>query len=357
MIDKLFHILYDTIIITIIKSTQELTLYIEVLHKKTLKDSIEKTFILNDTFSDTLLYDYLKQFIEETPYYYVTLLDVSYEQGAIPTCNKVEFGKYKDLSTAKHQCYENKWLYYTSFPELEEQLHFIGKVGVDFVFSPFIVLSRFFHDKMATSKETMFVLVLKESLTLAVFKENQLLFGSYIDISAHIASSNLSELLDEEEQEIEEQMEESVNLDDIALDGDLDLDDDLDELDDFDTIEDLNTLDALDTGDDLEQRLEENLEELDNAEENQAKEEEESNEGISDDYQHFLLIQQTLKAYYDDEKYNSDFIENIYIADGIKLSNDFKHYLQDELFLNVYIRSVEVEMELAALTKKELGLV
>lgn len=365
MIDKFFHILYDTIIVTVIKTTQELQLYIEILHKKTLKDSIEKTFTLNDSFSQKVLYEYIKKFSEQTPYLYITLLDTSYEQGALPTCDKQKFEPFKDLSTAQYNCYNQQWLYYTSKPELQDQIDFLGQVGVDFVYSPFVLLSKFFHDKITARHDAMFVLILEESLSIAVFKESQLLFGHYIDISAHVASSSLSEMLEENNEEMEE-MEESVDLDSVDLDNididdnDLGLDDDLDELDDFDTIEDLDSLeslDSLDEGDDLEQKLDENLEELDSEQaRSQQQETDDDDDKLSNDYERFLLIQQALKNYYSNEKYNSNFVENIYIADSVKLSSDFKRYLQDELFLNVFIRSVEIEFELTAITKEELGL-
>jgi len=46
----------------------------------------------------------------------------------------------------------------------------------------------------------------------------------------------------------------------------------------------------------------------------------------------------------------------MYIADGVGVTNDLKKYLEEEMFLNVYVRRAEIDAEVCELTKKELGL-
>ena len=55
------------------------------------------------------------------------------------------------------------------------------------------------------------------------------------------------------------------------------------------------------------------------------------------------------------EKYKSEFVENIYIADSIGISSDLKKYLEEELFLNVYVRHVNLPAEVCEIAKMELS--
>ncbi len=77
---------------------------------------------------------------------------------------------------------------------------------------------------------------------------------------------------------------------------------------------------------------------------------------FDEDYQRFLLIHSSLGHYYSDEKYDSQFIESVYIADSIGVGDDLSRYLEEEMFLNVYIRKIDLGYEIAQLVKMELSL-
>jgi len=140
-------------------------------------------------------------------------------------------------------------------------------------------------------------------------------------------------------------MQESIDLDDIASL------DDLDELDDdFGDIADLDSIDELDDFDetkDIEEELAENEEMQDDSIQD--------TDGLNEDFQRFSLIQSCVSTFYKDEKFESEFIENVYIGDGVGVSGDLKKYLEEEMFLNVYIRHVDLASELCAITKMELA--
>ena len=345
-------LLYDTTIVSIVEYSTELVVYIEIYGGKKLKNSFERRFVLNDSYSDKLLFNYLAPYLEDTPYHYVALLDNTTQQGVIPTCNKQEMKRFKDLSTSKYICYKNEWAFYTSQLDLEIQTKRFSKIGVDFIFSPFILLQRFFQDKIDAST-SMFVLVLEHSITILVFKESKMLFGSYIDYTPdeitdeEFSSAGLEDTIDE--------TEENIDLDEIdldALDDALDLDDSLDDLDDLDALDDLD-------GENLEQQLDENLEIIDNPEVDETEETKngiEKEQHFTKDFQRFTIIQNTLETFYKDDRFESEFIEHLYIADNGKLGSDFKKYIQDEMFLTPFIRTIEPEIELAHLAKEEAGI-
>ena len=344
--------MYDTALINIVIYAQSIHIYIEQLNKKKIKHSTEKIFLLNDSYRDELLYDYIKPFTDDTPYYYIAMLDASLEQGAIPTCDKHKMSLYKDLSTAQYVCIDNTWACYTSKLFLQEQMQLLGELGCDFIFSPFIVLKNFYADKIK-GKITFYAFVQEHSMTVAVFEQNKLLFGEYIDTRVEAISDEEMEFSDEEQSKPEE---ESVDLDDIKLDeSDLALDEDLDDLESFENIEELDDIDSLDDTD-AEEFLEENLEAI-SEETEEITDETKKIERSSEDFKRFILLQRSLSRFYNDERYESDFIENLFVADAVSLSNDFKRYIQDEMFLNVYIRKIEPELEICQLAKEELDLI
>jgi len=355
LLSKLFHVLYDTIIITIIKKPHKIYIYTEFFHKEKIKKSYEKEFILNDSYKPYLLKNYLKDFFNESPYCYISLLDTSSEQGAIPTCKKQEMEIFQNLVTSKYICIDNKWACYTSKPELEKQIKLINdEMRVDFVFSPFLILSHFFTDKISGSI-ALYAFLQEESVTVAVFQNSQLLFGEYIDLNTLVEDELLLDNINENEKTEEAIDIDAIDLDDIDIDDDFgDLDSFDDEIADLDTLDDINSLESEET---LEQQLDDNLEELNN-EDNQIESadqnEEKKEEKLTMDFQFFSIIQKALGYYYHSDQYKSDFVENIYVADGAGVTREFKKYIEDEMFLNVYIRTIEVELELIGLTKKEL---
>ncbi len=352
MFDKLFHFLYNTIIITIIKKPQTISVFIESFHRKKTIQSLEKEFVLNDSFKPILLQNYLKDFLNESPYCYITLLDTAVEQGAIPTCKKHEMENFHNLLTSKYICIEDKWACYTSKPAIKEQIDLLGNdIGVDFVFSPFLILKNFFQDKISGSI-ALYVLLQENSVTITVFENSTLLFGEYIDLNTLVTEELLLDHFHEETTE-----EENIDINTIDLD-DIDIEDDFGDIESLDDeIADLDTLDEindLESEANLEQQLEDNLEELDQQENDSNTNNEEKEEKLTMDFQFFSIIQKTLGYFYHSDKYKSDFVENIYVADNAGVTREFKQYIENEMFLNVYIRTIEIELELITLTKKEL---
>ena len=66
------------------------------------------------------------------------------------------------------------------------------------------------------------------------------------------------------------------------------------------------------------------------------------------------MIATRLQEYYEDSRYQNEFVESIYIADCSDSCVDLKRYLEEELFLSVVIRKVTLNEELVALTQEEV---
>jgi hypothetical protein len=290
---------------------------------------------------------FIEEYTKESPYSYITTLDTSAMQGALPTCEKTNLDYFQDLNTSEYKCHDNKWTFFTSKTDLYEIEKLYEKTGVDFIFSPFTLLSNFFKDKIDTNM-ALYILVQEDSLSLTVFNNSLLLYGEHLTLD--VENELYSSLNEDEDEEIDLGEEDGIDLEDIDISEGLDDLDDLDELDDFADIEDLDSLEEIDDfaeNQDLEEVFYEAEDKLI---------EEESEDNFNDDYQRYSLIQTSLGKYYKSEKYDSQFIENVYIADAVGISQELKRYLEEEMFLNVYVRNIDLCAEVTEITKMELNI-
>lgn len=327
---KFLEALYTKVFINIIVESSQSIVYIEVSSRDKVIDSIEKKF--DTTGMNSKMYELISSYLKESPYCYISVLDKSQSQGAIPSCSSSEMGKYEDMSSAKYVCISKEWAVYTSEYDLNATKHEYRSIGVDFIFSPFVIMTRFFKDKIDTTL-AMFVLIEDSNISFSVFDNSRLLYANYLNMQDKKEDDMLMDSSLEDE---------DLDLDGIELDN-VDTDDDMELLEDFSNIEDL------DSSDDIDEFAEAaDIEEIVHHEDVRS-----DSDGLNDDYQRFLLIQNALSSYYKDEKYKSQFVEKIYVADAVGLSGDFKRYLEEEMFLSVYVRKIDLSMELCEMAKAE----
>ncbi|MDK9693844.1 MAG: hypothetical protein OEL19_06330 [Sulfurimonas sp.] len=335
MISKLFSFLYAKVFVNIVVESSQSVVYVEVCSKKKVERSTHKYFAT--TTLNTHMYEFIAALYKESPFCYISILDKSPNQGVLPTCTTSEMGKYCDISALEHRCYSNEWAFYTSEYDLEATKQDYRNIGVDFIFSPFVLLAKFFKDKIENTL-SIFVLVESNSLSFMVFDHGKLLYGEYLTMQNNkehnalmIGSPLDDELGDDAEMD-------GINLEDITIG------------DDSSGFEDFATIEDLDAGDIIEEfsqaaPLDEVVHE---------KEEHVSSSGFNEDYQRFVLIQGALSTFYKDSKYKSQFVESIYVADGVGVSLDLKNYLEEEIFLSVYIRKIDLAAALCDLAKAEV---
>lgn len=350
MLSKLFESLYNKVIISIIVKRSSTDVYIELCSKKGEISHSQESFE-SVTLNEKMI-SFISSYIKESPFHYIALLDNSTDQGALPSCDKHELEKLYDLSICETKCYNKSWTYFTSKSDLTDQEKSYKPFDVDFIFSPFIILNNFFQDKIGTTL-AMFVLIQEHSLSLMIFDHGELLYGEHLDMETHayIDDSMLSQTM-ETSSEIEDSDDDmgSIDLEDIDVIDDID---DLDGLDDFGDLGDIEDLDTLEEIDEFSQKdVEEEFYEA----EDESILEEGGIDTFNEDYQRFSLIQNSLGEFYKSSKYKSQFIENIYLADGTGVSGDLKRYLEEEMFLNVYIRHLALGIESVGLVKEELGI-
>lgn len=336
MISKLLESLYTKVFINIIVENTQTVVYVEVCSSKSVLQSMHKYF--DTTTMNSKMYEFINAYYKESPFCYISVLDKSPLQGAVPTCNSNEMSKYCDISSSEYRCYSKNWAFYTSEYDLEAIKHEYRSIGIDFIFSPFAILANFFKDKIENTM-AMFLLIEDNYISLSVFDNSNLLYAQYLNMDHNKDSDELlmESSLDDEDDDM------SLGIEGIDLE-EIDIEDDSVGFDDFTNIEDLDDTDSID-----EFSEEQEIHEISTKEEQYV-----SADGFNEDYQRFSLIQSALNTFYKDPKYNSQFIENIYIADGVSVSGDLKNYLEEEMFLNVFIRKIDLGAALCDMAKAEI---
>jgi len=337
VLSKLYEVLYHKVFVNIVVGRSQSIVYIEECNSNGVVSSDSKSF--DTTTLNTQMYEYINLAIITSPFYYISILDTSETQGVIPTCSTRNIPTFCDLDMIKYICYQDKWAFYTSKLELDKLQNNYKKIGLDFIFSPFVILRNFFKDKI-DNYLAIYILIEENNITLSVFDNSSLLYGDYIDIQQ---SSEYEELLlDEvEEEEVDLDLDNSIDLDDI------DAMDDIDGLDDFGDIEDLDSIDEIDEFAESEDEEEKFMDEVD-------KPAVESTDGLNEDYNRFSLIQSSINRFYKGSIYESKFVESAYIADAAGMSGDLKRYLEEEMFLSVFMRQIDLNGEVCEVAKAEI---
>lgn len=343
MLSKLLESLYLKILVNIVVKKESSSVYIEVCSKKGVREEVEREF--DTTALSPQMYDFIHEYINESPYFYISVLDTSLVQGALPTCEKEKLRRYYDLSLSEYKCFEKQWTFYTAKNDIYETERKYEDIGVDMIFSPFVLLANFFADKI-NKNLAMYVLVQEGVISVAVFENATLLYAEHLDMATPDEAEDI--LLHEDidtTDGLDLELDDNIDLEDISVDeSDIESLDDLGDIEDLDAIEDI---DEFSESKDVEEEL---------LESDTVLPEDEENETFNEDYKRFILIQTAVSHFYKDDKYESRFIENVYIADGAGVTNDLKKYLEEEMFFNVYVRQTDLGAEVCELAKMELGL-
>ena len=304
-LNKAIEHLYLKVFVGIVVTNARNDVVVELVKGGELKERIDKSFNTN-SFDQTMA-EFIAPYLAQTPFYYIALLNPGEEQGALPSCSDKWAQQFTDISAAVTLCQDKKWMLYAAKSELDTAQHNYKEIGLDFIFSPFSVMKQFFHDQI-TADIALFVLTQDDTISIAVFMDGKLLFAEHRGMQE-------SETLIHDDDTASKNVEFDTE---IALDS-------------------INTYERLSEG--FNQKVEEKRTF--------------SLENFDKDFKRFQLIRNALHHCYNDPKYENQFIESVYVADGCGVGEDLKTYLEEELFLNVEIRPVELASEVVDLAKIE----
>lgn len=336
--------LYRRIIVAIIPSGDEVEVSVAA-YKKNKRLSKETKRFAGESVTGEIT-RYLRKFTEETPLYYVAVLNPDPNQGALDGCTIHEISDSEEMRGTKTICRKQKWTLYASAKELEGLKNRYAKIGLDYVFSPFSIIEHFFADKTG-GKLSLFILAQKDSLSIAFFEEGRLEYAHHYPM--HQKEGSLSEAEDVANIGFsvgveEEEPSRGINLDQIEMLDDLEIIEDLEDLSD---IEDLDALEEIAEFSEEEPVFEEKLSA---ASKGEGREEQDR---FSDDFYRYELIEKTLVRFYGSEHCHNRFVETAYIADAYGAGTELKRFLEEELFLHVVARKIDLGEEVIALSLAE----
>lgn len=305
---------------------------------------------------------FIERYERKSPFSYISVLNPVLQQGAHKGCSG------ENMKDNTWLCVGNKkrpWSIFTDVSTTRSVQKKFKSTGLDFIFSPYSIIAS--TKEINSDKAQLFVLVLEKSMSVSVFKDGVLEFAKQVSFdeaeNEFDMSDESSELLLEDELVLNEEGGMSM---DLTIDTESDTEDDmeledlegLEDLDELDGLDELDSLDELDELDDLgeEQALDDfqESEELVDMEEDLSTDSDTSLAGFSRNLKRFEMIQNSIHDFYKGADVESAFIEDVYVLDPYDDCADLRGYLEDELFVTVHFKNLNLHEALLVLSKNEV---
>ncbi|RDU65506.1 hypothetical protein [Helicobacter sp. MIT 14-3879] len=299
--------LYQKVIISIDIDIQ--TCKVRTTYQNTNQASEEKTYktINNDLPIEAA--KYIRYIQNKYPFTYIATIARVKRQGIV---NGNKLSSFEKFSLTPHlliiMLISKKWFVYIDKEDMAKYKSKFSKVkGVDFIFSPFCFIYEKVKNRLDTAKK-LYILQNNSSCTLLIADINGVYFGNYIMFEKE--SLNIQDNIEEKSDGIVE-FEEINDIDENII------------IKEFDNKQDTNTS---------------SLNDLNIA-----------NTMID-------IIKDTLNSFYKDDKYASDFIEELLILDACGISDNSITYLTNNIMLDTQFLRINICDEIEKLVKMELRL-
>jgi len=334
---------FTTLFISIIEGEDSYRLFCKVLKNNKLLNKFDKTFEIapNDEKLDSTIEDYIISLQEKYNTVYIALLLNSMGQGAIRGTHDKDFQKFSVHSNSVKTVKFKSWSSYVSYIDINWIQKIYKDIGLDFVYSPFVILYNLLSGYKLKHNLTLYILNQEASITIGIFKGDTLCFGAFykVDNNVNLSASMDIDDWEDEEEESSSSMVELDNLDSGALQN-------LDELSELNALDD-----ETNDGEFSDLKDEDNLDNLSSLEPEDL-----GIEGLElygRDLDVFKFLQKALGEYYKNGIYESDFIENAIIFDGYDISKEMIGRIEDDLMLSLEIHKIDIAEVVCDLSIKE----
>ena len=340
---KVFQKYLSNIFISIVQQGNEWVINSKVVKNGVLKDRFSKNFDTKEYENIPVkMEEYLDTLQTQYTFAYLALFLESMGQGAFNGITAIDFKNNSvDMKSVTHFNLDKKWSIYASFIDINWAKKLFKNVGIDFIYSPFIVQYSLIKKQKTKNKPILYMLNHQDSVTITVFDDKNLLFGAYFKTTT---DDNLSS----GEEEDWENAQEEEGIENITeLDG---MDDDSDSMD---TLEDLGELDDLSADDSMgfeDIKPEEN--DLGHFEGEDAIEDSDL-ELFGRDILIYKYLTSSLKEFYKNPLYNSGFIDTVIIYDGYEVSAELIDMIESELFMDIEMNKIDISETICNMAKEE----
>ena len=335
-ISKIVQKKFSNVFIAVIAEKNEYVLRYIIVKNGKITTNEDKRFPMDE---DKKLSSDIKEFLTSLQnnykFVYISYLLDSIGQNCIPTCNEKEFLKYNiNKEKIVQVCVENRWAAYSLKSDIEWIKALFEESGIDFIFSPFVILNDFIKNKKQKIKSNLFLLYTENFIALMIFDKDDLVFSAFFKIP--YKEFDFSQDDEEPKPEESESIVEGIELDNIESEDE-----------EFDGFVDITKLDD-DTG------IEEEI--LESAKEDVATSTLDDLELYGREVVIFKFISSAIEEYYKNDIYESEFLEEIIIYNDSNISNDIITMIENDLFLDVEIHSIDIKEEMINMSIKEANL-
>ena len=347
---KVFQKYLSNIFISIVQQGSEWIVYSKVVKNGVLKDKSTKNFDAKEYESIPIkMQEYLDELQVEYNFAYLALFLDSMGQGAINGTVATDFEKNSvDMKSVTHFPINKKWSVYASFIDINWAKKLFSKVGLDFIYSPFMVQYSLIKKQKQREKPILYMLNHQDSVTITVFDNENLLFGAYFKTTT---DENISSGEDEDWENAaeEEGIENITELDNMSGDiGEIDDLEDLNDLDDLGDLDDLNSEESENFEDDSEEKN--SLGHF----EDEDRTEDSNLELFGRDVLIYKYLTSSLKEFYKNPLYKSTFIDTVVLYDGYEVSSELIDMIENELLMDIEMNKIDISESICNMARQEV---
>ncbi len=342
---KVFQKYLSNIFISIVQQGNEWFIHSKVVQNGILRDKFSKNFDAKEYESIPVkMQEYLENLQVEYNFAYLALFLDSMGQGAINGTAGTDFGKNSvDIKSVTHFDINKSWSVYASFIDINWAKKLFTNVGLDFIYSPFMVKYSLIKKSKFKEKPILYMLNHQDSITISVFDNGNLLFGAYFKTTTDENLSSGEE--DWENVEEEEGIENITELDNMSGD--------IGELDELDDLEDLNDIESLDSEESS------NFEDISSEDGSLGHFEDDTVEDsdlelFGRDILIYKYLTSSLQEFYKNPLYKSSFIDTIVIYDGYEISSELIGMIEDELLMDIEMNKIDISETICNMARQEV---
>lgn len=335
---KVFQKYLSNIFISIVQQENEWVIYSKIVKNGAIKNKLTEKFESQENDSiPKKMQKYLEKLQADYNFAYTALFLDSMGQGAINGTTAKDFEKHSvDMKSVSYFHIDNAWTAYVSFIDIKWTKKLFENVGLDFIYSPFMVQNSLIKSQKIKEKPTLYILNHENSVTISIYENSNLLFGSFFKTTTDENLDDGDEDWDNAKEE--EGIEDLVELD-TMYDDEMGA---LAELDDLDSNEESTDFEDMETKEsDLGHFTDE--ENADNSD----------LELFGRDVIVYKFLVSSLKEFYKNSIYKSNFIDTIVIFDGYEVSSELIDMIENDLLMDIEMNKINISETVCDMSIKE----
>ena len=343
---------FSNLFVSVLIENNECRLLARVMKNGKIKRTYEAAFDSPEAeVIEAKIVEYIKHKEEECLDVYVAYFLDALGQGVVPTAQAGEFDRYSvDVKHVRQVVMEECWSVYASYIEIHWAQNFFEPVGLDLLYSPFVLMHECVKKEGFPSRATLYMYNHQDSFAIAIYKEKKVLFGAFFRTVAG------------EEKELNErsfetgewdELEEEKGVENLVQLEEMDEEEDYQSLDDLD---DLDSMEAMVQGDEGgEHTFDEGVvQPVDDVQ--SARDSEHSVALFGRSMLMYKYLKSSIEEFYQNPSYESDFIEDIVIFDNYETSQTVFDMLENELLVRIQLQKVKTLELMSAMAVKDVGL-